>query len=189
VRFRQTSLPDAILIELEPHQDERGFFARTYCEREFAAAGLPTSWPQCNLSRNVHAATLRGMHYNAAPHHEAKVVRCVSGAVWDAIVDLRPESPTRLRWFGVELSAEAGNALYVPEGFAHGFVTLRDGTDVFYQMGRSFEAAAARGMRWNDPRIGIAWPMTPTTISERDGSYPDFDPTLPEGPAHPDGRP
>jgi len=183
VRFQETPLRGAVVVELEPRRDERGFFARTYCDREFAAAGLPIVWPQSNLSRNARAGTLRGMHWNAAPHREAKVVRCVAGAIWDAIVDLRAHSPTRLHWFGLELSAEAGNALYVPEGFAHGFVTLREGTDVFYQMGRAFEAGAGRGFRWDDPRVGIAWPVTPTTISERDRTYPDLDP------ADPDGRP
>ena len=175
VRFRETSLPGAVLIELERRDDERGFFARTYCDREFAAHGLPTGWPQSNLSRNARAGTLRGMHFNAPPDEEAKVVRCVSGAIWDAIVDLRPGSPTFLRWFGAELSAEEGNALYVPAGFGHGFLTLRDATDVFYQMGAFYKADAARGMRWNDPRVGITWPVTPVTMSDRDRTYPDLD--------------
>src|SRR5262245_55916583 len=175
VRFRETSLPGAVLIDLERRDDERGFFARAYCDREFAAHGLPTSWPQSNLSRNARAGTLRGMHFNAPPDEEAKVVRCVSGAIWDAIVDLRPGSPGFLRWFGAELSAEEGNALYVPAGFAHGFLTLRDATDVFYQMGAFYKPDAARGMRWNDPRIGIAWPVTPAGMSDRDRTYPDLD--------------
>ena len=127
MRFRETPLVGAFVIELERRDDERGFFARTYCDREFAAHGLPTSWPQSNLSRNAQNGTLRGMHFNAPPDEEAKVVRCVSGAIWDAIVDLRPTSPTFLRWFGAELSAEAGNALYVPAGFAHGFLTFATG--------------------------------------------------------------
>jgi dTDP-4-dehydrorhamnose 3,5-epimerase len=174
VRFRETPLGGAYVIELDGHDDERGSFARAYCDREFAAHGLPTVWPQCNLSRNTRAGTLRGMHYNAAPHGEAKVVRCVRGAIWDAIVDLRPGSPTRLRWFGLALAAETGTALYVPEGFAHGFITLGDGSDVFYHMGRSFEPGAARGLRWDDPAIGIGWPMPPAVISERDRTYPDL---------------
>ena len=140
-----------MLVEQERHDDDRGFFARTYCDDEFAAAGLPTAWPQHNVSHNARAGTLRGMHYNAAPHREAKLVRCVTGAIWDAIVDLRPDSPTHLKWFGVELSSEAGNALYVPEGFAHGFITLQDRTDVFYLMGKKYQGAVARGFRWNDP--------------------------------------
>ena len=180
VQFRPTPLAGAVVVELERHEDDRGFFARTYCDREFAAAGLPTAWPQQNLSHNNQAGTLRGMHYNAVPHREAKLVRCVNGAIWDAIVDLRPDSPTRLRWFGVELSAEAGNALYVPEGFAHGFITLRDQTDVHYLMGQPYQAGAARGFRWNEPRVGIAWPMQPRTIADRDRTYPDLDPADPD---------
>lgn len=180
MRFRPTPLGGAVVVELQPHGDERGFFARTYCDREFAEAGLPTGWPQQNLSRNAQAGTLRGMHYNAAPHREAKLVRCTAGAVWDAIVDLRPDSATHLRWFGVELSAEAGNALYVPEGFAHGFITLRDHTDVFYLMGKPFQPGAARGFRWNDPRAGIVWPREPAVISDRDRTYPDLDPADPD---------
>jgi dTDP-4-dehydrorhamnose 3,5-epimerase len=175
LKFRETPLAGAYIVELDPRVDERGFFARSYCDEEFAVHGLQARWPQGNLSRNDRAGTLRGLHYNAAPHREAKVVRCVSGAIWDAIVDLRAGSPTRLRWFGLELSAEAGNALYVPEGFAHGFVTLRDATDVSYQMGASYVPAAARGLRWNDPQVGISWPVVPTGMSERDRSYPDFD--------------
>ena len=180
MRFRPTPLGGAVVVELERHEDDRGFFARTYCDREFAAAGLPTAWPQQNLSHNNRAGTLRGMHYNAAPHHEAKLVRCVNGAIWDAVVDLRPGSPTRLQWFGVEISAEAGNALYVPEGFAHGFITLRDQTDVYYLMGKLFQGAVARGFRWNDPRIGIAWPAEPRVIADRDRTYPDLDPADPD---------
>jgi dTDP-4-dehydrorhamnose 3,5-epimerase len=176
LQFHATPLPDAVVIELDRHVDDRGFFARSYCDDEFAAHGLPTTWPQCNLSRNTRALTLRGMHYNAPPDEEAKIVRCVAGAIWDAIVDLRAGSPTFLRWFGVELSVERGNALYVPPGFAHGFVTLRDGCDVFYHMGRRFRPDAARGLRWNDPRVAIAWPVSPEQMSDRDRTYPDFDP-------------
>jgi dTDP-4-dehydrorhamnose 3,5-epimerase len=175
LRFRETPLRGAYVVELTPSADDRGFFARAYCDGEFAAHGLPTRWPQCNLSRNTRAHTLRGLHYNAAPHREAKLVRCVRGAAWDVIVDLRAGSPTRLQWFGVELTAEAGNAVYVPQGFLHGFVTLRDDSDVFYQMGASYVPNAARGLRWNDPRFGIVWPVEPAVISERDRTYPDFD--------------
>jgi dTDP-4-dehydrorhamnose 3,5-epimerase len=181
VIFRETPLAGAFVMELDRKVDERGFFARTFCERELAEHGIPTTWPQCNLSRNTRAGTFRGMHFNVAPHGEAKIVRCVSGAIFDAIVDLRAASPTRLRWFGLELTAEEGNALYIPEGFAHGFVTLRDATDVFYHMGRFFEAQAARGLRWNDPALRIEWPITPTVISERDRTYPDFDPAMLHG--------
>jgi len=183
VFFRETPLPGAWVLELAPHRDERGFFARSYCDREFAEHGLPTQWPQCNLSRNIRKGTLRGMHYNLPPHREAKLVRCVRGAIWDAIIDLRADSPTRLRWFGVELSAQEGNALYIPEGFAHGFVTLQDESDVFYHMGRFYEGAAARGLRWDDPLFAIAWPLAPAVIDQRDRTYPDFQPDLPGSPA------
>jgi dTDP-4-dehydrorhamnose 3,5-epimerase len=173
--FRETRLSGAYIIELVPHDDERGSFARTLCEREFADVGLPTRFPQCNLSRNTRAGTLRGMHWQAAPHHEGKLVRCVRGALYDVIVDLRPGSATRLGWLGVELSAETGRALFVPEGFAHGFITSQDETDVFYHMTACYRPEGARGFRWNDPAIGIEWPATPTVVSGRDATYPDFD--------------
>jgi dTDP-4-dehydrorhamnose 3,5-epimerase len=177
VRFVETRLPGAYLLELERHEDERGFFARTFCEREFASRGLLAHYPQCNLSYNIKAYTLRGMHYQAAPHQEVKLIRCVAGAIHDVIVDLRPGSPTRLRWMGVDLDAERRDALYVPAGFAHGFMTLCSHAEVFYQMGQFYEPEAARGFRWDDPAFGIEWPFTPSVISGRDRSYPDFDPT------------
>jgi dTDP-4-dehydrorhamnose 3,5-epimerase len=180
VRFRPTPLPGAVVVEPDRHDDDRGYFARTYCDSEFAAAGLPTLWPQQNVSHNTRAGTLRGMHYNAAPHRENKLVRCARGAIWDAIVDLRPDSPTHLKWFGVELSAEANNALFVPEGFAHGFITLRDETTVFYLMGKTYQPSVGRGFRWNDPRIGIVWPLAPAVMAERDRTYPDLDPADPD---------
>jgi dTDP-4-dehydrorhamnose 3,5-epimerase len=174
VRFSEVGLPGAYQVEIEGHEDERGFFARTFCEVEFAAHGLATRYPQCNLSYNRKAGTLRGMHYQAAPHREAKLVRCVSGAIYDVIVDLRAESLTRLRWVGVELDAQARTALYVPEGFAHGFLTLQKDSEVFYQMGAVHVPEAARGFRWDDPAFGIEWPFPPRTISERDRTYRDF---------------
>jgi dTDP-4-dehydrorhamnose 3,5-epimerase len=174
--FEETKLSGAYVIELSPRSDDRGFFARCFCEREFEEHRLPTKFPQCNLSRNRLLGTLRGMHYNAAPHREAKLVRCVRGAIYDVIVDLRSSSPTRLQWIGAELTAENGRALFVPEGFGHGFITLLDDTDVFYQMGASYTEGAARGFRWNDPLFGISWPGKPTSIAERDATYPDFDP-------------
>lgn len=174
--FSPTKLADAVLVQLEPRRDERGFFARTFCEREFAAQGLPTRFPQCNLSRNDRKHTLRGMHFQVAPHREAKLVRAVSGAIYDVIVDLRPASPTHLAWEGFELSAERGDALFVPEGFAHGFVTLSDDTDVFYHMSAFYTPEGARGLRHDDPRIGIRWPVTPQVIAARDAEYPDYDP-------------
>ncbi len=179
--FKETKLRGAYVIELERHADERGFFARAYCEREFREHGLPTWYPQCNLSRNRLAGTLRGMHYQAAPHQEPKLVRCVAGALHDVIVDLRPDSPTHLGWLGVELSAEDGRALFIPPGFAHGFITLRDDTDVFYQMGQFYQPGSARGLRYDDPLIGIRWPREPSLVAERDAAYPDFNPAAFDG--------
>jgi dTDP-4-dehydrorhamnose 3,5-epimerase len=173
--FTQSRLLGAYLIDLEPHADERGFFARTFCEREFAAHDLPTRFPQCNLSRNTQLGTLRGMHYEVPPSSESKLVRCATGAIHDVIVDLRRESPTYLKWTSVLLSAENGRALFVPAGFAHGFLTLAADTDVFYHMGDFFRSGGARGFRWNDPEFKIAWPAQPGAISERDANYPDFD--------------
>jgi dTDP-4-dehydrorhamnose 3,5-epimerase len=175
MRFRETELSGAFVIELERHTDERGFFARTFCERELAAHGLPTRFPQCNLSYNGKRGTLRGMHYSVKPHPEAKLVRCTRGAIYDVIVDLRPGSATRGRWIAVELSAEAGNALFIPVGFGHGFLTLADETDVFYHMGEFFHAESQRGFRHDDPAYGIRWPSAPSVISERDANYPLLD--------------
>jgi dTDP-4-dehydrorhamnose 3,5-epimerase len=174
--FRETKLAGAFVIDLEPRTDDRGFFARCFCEHEFAEHGLPTRFPQCNLSRNKGKRTLRGMHFQAAPHQESKLVRCVSGAIYDVVVDLRAGSPTYLAWVGVDLSAENGRSLFIPEGLAHGFLTLEDHTDVFYHMGDFFRPEGAMGVRWNDPRFGIEWPETPSVISERDATYPDFEP-------------
>src|ERR1041385_102965 len=176
VIFTPLPLSGAYLVELEPRADERGFFARSFCEREFAANGLPVRFPQDNISRNHRAGTLRGMHFQVAPHREAKLVRVGRGAIHDVIVDLRPTSPTHLEWLGVELSAENGRALFVPEGFAHGFITLADETDVHYQMTEFYRPDGARALRWNDPRIGIRWPGEPFVIAARDAEYPDYDP-------------
>jgi dTDP-4-dehydrorhamnose 3,5-epimerase len=172
--FQETELAGAFVVDLEEHHDERGFFARTFCEVEFAEHGLPTHFPQSNLSRNRRAGTLRGMHYNAAPFGEAKLVRVVSGAVYDIIVDLRRDSSTRLHSFGIELSATTGRALFVPAGFAHGFITLADDTDVHYLMGARYNAEAGRGFRWNDPKLQLSWPREVSVIGERDAAYPDF---------------
>jgi dTDP-4-dehydrorhamnose 3,5-epimerase len=181
MRFEETPLAGACVVELEPRVDERGFFARCFCEREFGDRGLPTRFPQCNLSRNDRLGTLRGMHFQAAPYHEAKLVRAVTGAIYDVIVDLRARSATFLRWFAVELSAEAGKALFVPAGFAHGFLTLAPKTDVFYHMSDFYRPEGARGFRWNDPRFDIRWPSVPNAISPRDASYPDWDPASFDG--------
>ena len=173
--FQQTPLADALVIDLERHADERGFFARSFCEREFAAHGLAIRYPQANTSFNRSAGTLRGMHWQVAPHAEAKLVRCTAGSIYDVIVDLRRGSPTCLRWFGVELSARNRTALYVPEGFAHGFLTLEAETEVAYLMSESYAPAAARGMRFDDPRVGIVWPSRPAVVSPKDLAYPELD--------------
>lgn len=175
MRFTETPLPGAYLIELEPHADERGFFARSFCQHEFEAQGLSSTVVQCNVSYNKHPGTLRGMHYQAAPHAEVRVVRVTAGAIYDVIVDLRADSPCRFKWYGVELSAENRAALYVPEGFAHGFLTLTAGAEVFYLMSAFYEPDAARGVRWDDPQFSIEWPAQPVVISDRDRSYPDFE--------------
>jgi len=174
VKFVPIGLEAAYLVELEEHFDERGSFARSFCEREFAAHGLPTRFPQSNLSRNKRAGTLRGMHYNVAPFAEAKLVRPMTGRIFDVIVDLRAGSATRHQSFGVELSAASGSALFVPAGFAHGFITLDDETSVHYLMGEFFNPDAARGFRYDDPMFGLVWPRPPSVIAERDASYPNF---------------
>ena len=174
--FGSTPLPGAAVVDLERREDERGFFARSFCQREFEALGLDTTVAQCNVSFNRRRGTLRGMHWQAAPHGEAKLVRVTRGALWDVIVDLRPESATYCRWFGVELSAENHRALYIPRGFAHGFQTLVDDVEVFYQMSTSYVPDAQRGVRWDDPAFGIEWPILPPFLSERDATYPDYRP-------------
>jgi len=172
--FTETKLAGAFVIEQERRTDERGFFARTFCQREFEAHGLKTQVVQCNVSFNRRKGTLRGMHYQAAPFAEAKLVRCTSGSIYDVIIDLRPSSATFKKYFAAELSAGNGRMLYIPEDFAHGFQTLQDDTEVFYQMAQSYSAEHARGVRWNDPAFGIAWPECERIIIERDKNYPDF---------------
>lgn len=172
MHFTETDLAGAYLIELERHEDPRGYFARTYCRREFERHGLNPAVVQCNLSYNATRGTLRGMHYQAAPHAEAKLVRCVSGRIHDVIVDIRRGSPTFLSHYVVELSAEDGRSLYVPEGFAHGFQTLTDDTVVHYQMSEYYEPDAGRGIRWDDPALAIAWPIANPILSERDAALP-----------------
>ena len=175
--FHETTLKDAMLIDLEKRGDDRGFFARTYCQREFSAHVLDINYTQQNTSSSKYKGTLRGMHYQADPHAEDKLVRCVRGAIFDAIVDLRPSSPTYCGWFGVELDASSRRALYVPKGFAHGFQTLSDEAEVLYQMSTPYVGGAGRGVRWDDPVFGISWPEAALrTMSERDRTYPDFVP-------------
>jgi dTDP-4-dehydrorhamnose 3,5-epimerase len=176
VRFSATPLGGAYVVDLEPIEDERGSFARSWCPEEFGRHGLDTRVAACNVSVNRARGTLRGMHYQAAPHGEAKLVRCTAGAIHDVIVDLRPASPTYCRWFAVELTARNRSALYVPEGFAHGFQTLEPETEVLYMMSAAHVPEAARGVRWDDPAFGIEWPPGPRVMSERDRTYPDFVP-------------
>jgi len=168
MRFLPTKLSGVWIVELEPVEDDRGFFARSWCRREFERHGLNPQLVQCNISFNKRKGTLRGMHYQIAPHEEAKLVRCTRGAIFDAAVDLRRDSPTRKQWVGVELCAENRRALYIPEDCAHGFQTLTDDAEVFYQMSEDFHPESARGIRWNDAAVGIHWPMSNPIVSERD---------------------
>ena len=172
--FTETSLQGAYVVELEPFQDERGFFARAWCQREFREHGLTPVVVQANLSYNKKKSTLRGMHYQVEPYGEAKMVRCVRGRIYDVIIDLRPESPTYRQWFGVELTAENHKMLYVPENFAHGFQTLENDTEVLYQVSQFYTPGAERGIRYDDPAFNIKWPLDVAVISEKDRSWADF---------------
>jgi dTDP-4-dehydrorhamnose 3,5-epimerase len=173
MRFHETPLAGAFVIELERNEDERGSFARCWCRDEFAAHGITAEWVQANLSFNRRAGTLRGLHYQEAPHQEAKLIRCTAGAAFDVIVDLRPGSPTFARWTACELSAALGNMVYVPEGFAHGFQTLADDTELFYLMSEVYRPECARGVRWDAPALAIDWPPCRTRIvSARDQAFP-----------------
>ncbi len=172
--FTETFLKGAFIVEPKKREDERGFFARTWCQREFRDYGLNTSVVQCNISFNKRKGTLRGMHFQTPPYEEAKLVRCTMGAIYDVIIDLRPDSDTFKKWFALELSSENRKMLYVPEGFAHGFVTLTDNTEVFYQMSQFYHPEYAAGVRWDDPAFNISWPLDVKVISDKDRSYPDF---------------
>jgi dTDP-4-dehydrorhamnose 3,5-epimerase len=171
VRFHPTTLKDAFIVDLEAVEDERGLFGRTFCAREFGQQGLADSFVQCSVSWNKLKGTLRGLHYQRQPAGEVKLVRCTAGAVWDVIVDVRPESPTYLRHIGVELSAANRRALYIPEMFAHGFQTLADGSEVFYQMNAFYAPEFAMGLLYNDPKLGVEWPMEPTVMSDKDRAW------------------
>lgn len=173
--FTATRIAGAEIIDIAPHQDERGFFARTWCRRELGERGLVTEVAQESISHNKRRGTLRGLHFQRAPHAETKIVRCTRGAIFDVIVDLRPQSPTYRQWLGVELTAENRRALYIPEGLAHGFQTLADDSEIFYQISAFHAPQAAAGCRYDDPAFAIAWPLAVTVISERDGSWPPFD--------------
>lgn len=176
MKFEETELPGAFLIDVEPRGDERGFFARSWCANEYAEHGLQTGIVQANLSWNPRRGTLRGMHFQNAPHAEVKVVRATRGAIYDAIIDLRPDSPTFKRWIGAELTAENRRALYVPEGFAHGFQTLVPDCEVHYLVTEFYTPSAEGGVRWNDPAFGIEWPDAENAfLSDKDAAWPDFE--------------
>jgi len=172
--FHDTKICGVVEVRPEIRGDERGFFARTWCRDEFASHGLNPSLAQCSVSLNKRKGTLRGMHYQAAPYQEAKLVRCTQGAIYDVALDLRPESPTFKSWTAAELNAANRNMLYIPEGCAHGFITLEDESEVFYQISQVYDATSARGVRWDDPAFGIVWPERVRVISERDRNYPNF---------------
>jgi dTDP-4-dehydrorhamnose 3,5-epimerase len=176
--FIESKLAGAYTLEMTRLEDERGFFARSYCAQEFAAHGLPPLTAQCSVSFNARRATLRGLHFQAEPHAEDKLVRCTAGAIFDVIVDLRAGSPTQGRWHGTELSAENRRSIFVPKGFAHGFITLRDDTEVLYMISLPHVPGFDRGIRWNDPGIGIAWPLQPEVMAARDAAYPLLDPSM-----------
>jgi dTDP-4-dehydrorhamnose 3,5-epimerase len=173
VRFIPTDVPGAFLLEQERHVDERGFFARTWCARELAEHGLEPRLSQCSVSFNHRKGTLRGLHYQAPPRAEVKVVRCTRGAIFDVAADLRPDSPGFRRWIGVELTPENGRALYIPRGFAHGFLTLADATEVAYDISEEYSPAHARGVRFDDAFLRVAWPAAVQVIAPRDRDYPD----------------
>ena len=176
MRFTPTTLNGAYIVDIEPLSDERGFFARSWCKDEFNRRGLNSELMQCNISVNKAKGTIRGLHYQENPFGEAKLIRCSGGAIYDVIVDLRATSPSYGQWFSAELTAANYRMLYVPEGFAHGFQSLEDSTEVFYQMSQAYQEEYARGVRWNDPAFNVSWPLPNPILSSRDESYPDFRP-------------
>jgi dTDP-4-dehydrorhamnose 3,5-epimerase len=176
MQFTATLLDGLVVVDIDPKTDDRGLFARTYCQREFADHGLPTNFVQCNTSFSDRRGTLRGMHLQSEPYAEGKLVRCTRGAIYDVAIDMRRNSPAFGRWLGKELSADNRQALYIPPGFAHGFVTLCDLTEVFYQMTAFYAPEAGIGVRWNDPAFAIQWPIEKPLLSPRDAAYPDFHP-------------
>lgn len=176
MRFTGCEIPGVVVVDIEPHVDDRGAFARLHCPEEFASAGHPFVPAQTSFSRNPRVGTLRGMHYQARPHGETKLVRAIRGRIYDVALDLRAESPTYLSWSGVELSAENGRGLLIPEGVAHGFVTLEPDTDVMYQISPLYRPGQEAGVRWDDPVFGIDWPVAPQVISVRDAGYADYQP-------------
>ncbi len=174
MKFLETKLDGVFEILIEPNLDDRGMFARTWCQKEFEAHSLNPLVVQCNVSFNIHKGTLRGLHYQASPNAEAKLVRCTRGSVYDVVLDLRPDSRTFKKWISMLLNSDQRNAIFIPEGCAHGFLTLENNTEVFYQMSEFYAPESARGVRWNDPAFAISWPEKLEKISERDRNYPDF---------------
>lgn len=173
--FKETPLKGAFIIELEKMGDDRGFFSRTWCQKEFQTQGLNTKIVQCNLTYSANTGTLRGLHYQNAPHEEAKTVSCIRGKIYDVIVDLRPDSQSYLQWMGFELSSNNRKMIYIPENFAHGYLTLADYTEVFYQVSQFYDPGSEGGIRWNDPSINIKWPeVSNIIVSEKDKTWPDF---------------
>jgi len=172
--FEESKIGGVFEVQLERKADERGFFARSWCREEFERAGLNSGLAQCSISYNPRKGTLRGMHYQAPPYAEAKLIRCTGGAIYDVVVDLRAQSPTYRQWAGFTLTADNRAMVYIPEGCAHGFLTLEDESEIFYQISEFYNAESARGVRWDDPAFGIAWPEKPRMMSERDRTYPDF---------------
>ena len=175
MKFFETPLRGALLIDIEPIKDERGFFARTYCEREFQDHGIEHGFVQCNISHNKRKGTLRGLHYQAPPYEEEKLISCTRGSIYDVIVDIRPNSPTYKKWFSVNLTEKNGKMIYIPSGFAHGFQTLCDDCNVFYQMGNFFQGAASRGIHWSKNGLNINWPIENPIVSNRDNSFVSLD--------------
>lgn len=178
MKFIETPLKGAFVIELEKHGDERGFFARAFCKKEFAEIGLNNEIVQINNSLSAHEGTLRGMHYQLEPKSEDKIVRCIKGALFDVILDLRKNSKTFGKWFGIELTSENRKMLYAPKGFAHGYQTLENDTEAFYMVTEFYSPELERGIRWNDPKFNIKWAKEPTHISEKDQNLPDFNPEI-----------
>jgi len=176
MKITQTELSGVMLVTIEAHSDQRGLFARTFDANEFAAAGMPVAWPQCNVSWNERRGTLRGMHFQRPPRGEPKLVRCTRGRIFDVVIDLRSGSPTFRRSVGIELAYDLRNALFIPSGCAHGFLTLENDCEVFYMMGEIFVPDLAFGVRWNDRAFAVEWPFQPETVSERDMTWPDFVP-------------
>jgi dTDP-4-dehydrorhamnose 3,5-epimerase len=175
LKFIETPLANLYIVEIEPFNDDRGFFARSFCARDFLAHGLELTVAQCNISFNEKTGTLRGLHFQAPPHEEAKLVRCTRGAIYDVAVDIRPSSRTYLKWYATELTSENRRMMFIPHGFAHGFQTLADDSEVFYLMSDYYHPESARGLRWNDPMLKINWPIANCIISDKDHTYPLID--------------